>query len=330
MNNKISNFLIIGLGSIGIRHLQNLRTLGFENIIIVTSSQKQNREFEQYKYYTSIQTAIIENSISHAIVCTPTANHIYDLEILLDSNIQNIYLEKPISNNLDGLEKIYTKIQNCKKCIVGYDLHFDPGLLKIKEILTEGKMGKIFSINAVVGQYLPDWRPNQDYREGMSAKIEKGGGVMLDLIHEFDYLRWLIGKPKQIACLYQHNPSLEIETEDLADVLIQFENKVTGTIHLDYHQKKLVRNCMITCQNGTVFWDLTLSEVRVVTQSPEIETFSYLGFERNQRYLNCMAAFIDDSEFNDKLTTFDDALISLKMIVAAKKSFELKSFIALT
>jgi predicted dehydrogenase len=323
----MSNFLIIGLGSIGKRHLQNLRKLGFENIIIVSRSQKENQEFQQYKCYSSIQLAITENMISHAIVCSPTARHIHDLDILLDHNIQNIYLEKPISNNLDGLEKLYHKINNCKKCIVGYDLHFDPGLVKVKEILAEGKMGKIFSINAVVGQYLPDWRPNQNYREGMSAKIEKGGGVLLDLIHEFDYLRWLIGTPKQIACLYQHNPSLEIETEDVADVLIQFENNTTGTIHLDYHQKQLVRNCMITCQKGTIFWDLTLSEVRVVTQSDEVETFSYLGFERNQRYLDCMSAFIDNTEFNDKLTTFDDALISLKMVVAAKKSFEVKSFI---
>jgi predicted dehydrogenase len=325
----MSYFLIIGLGSIGKRHLQNLVTLGFENIIIVSKSQNKNQEFEKYKCYSSIQTAILENTISHAIVCTPTANHVNDLEVLLENNIQNIYLEKPISNNLDHLERINSKIQNCKKCIVGYDLHFDPGLLKMKEILAEKKLGKLFSINAVVGQYLPDWRPNQNYKEGMSAKIEKGGGVMLDLIHEFDYLRWLIGKPEQIACLYQKNPNLEIETEDVADVLIQFENNITGTIHLDYHQKKLVRNCMITCEKGTIFWDLALSEVKVVTQSDEIETFTYNSFERNQRYLNCMSAFIDDSKFNDKLTTFEEALISLKMVVAAKKSSELKTFIEL-
>lgn len=322
-------FLIIGLGSIGKRHLQNLVTLGFENLIIVSKTKNTDAQFDKYKWYSSIQEAVSENSISHAIICTPTANHVHDLEILLDNHIENIYLEKPISNNLQHLDSIKGKLQNCKRCVVGYDLHFDPGLLKMKEILSENTLGKPFSINAIVGQYLPDWRPNQNHKEGMSAKIEKGGGVMLDLIHEFDYLRWLIGKPKRIACLYQNNPNLEIETEDVADVLIQFENNTTGTIHLDYHQKKLVRNCMVTCEWGTIFWDLAQSEVKIVTQNNEVETFSYQGFERNQRYLNSMSAFIDDSKFNDKLTTFEDALISLKMVVASKKASETKSFIEL-
>lgn len=323
------NIIIVGLGSIGKRHFHNLINLGYDNISIVSKSSVVDTTFERFKIYSSLESALSEDVFSHAIICTPTANHISDLEILLDNNIQNIYLEKPISNNLDHIDRINSKIQNCRKCIVGYDLHFDPGLLKMKEILTEKKLGKLFSINAVVGQFLPDWRPIQNYKEGMSAKIDKGGGVLLDLIHEFDYLRWLIGNPERIACIYQNNPTLEIETEDVADVLIQFENNVTGTIHLDYHQKKLVRNCMITCEKGTIFWDLAISEVKVVTQSDKIETFSYQDFERNQRYINCMSAFIDDSKFNDKLTTFEEAIISLKMVVAAKKSSELKTFIEL-
>lgn len=323
------NIIIVGLGSIGKRHFHNLINLGYDNISIVSKSSVVDTTFERFKIYTSLKSALSEDVFSHAIICTPTANHISDLEIVLDNNIQNIYLEKPISNNLDHIDRITSKILNCRKCIVGYDLHFDPGLLKMKEILTEKKLGKLFSINAVVGQFLPDWRPIQNYKEGMSAKIDKGGGVMLDLIHEFDYLRWLIGNPERIACIYQNNPTLEIETEDVADVLIQFENNVTGTIHLDYHQKKLVRNCMITCEKGTIFWDLAISEVKVVTQSDKIETFSYQDFERNQRYINCMSAFIDDSKFNDKLTTFEEAIISLKMVVAAKKSSELRTFIEL-
>ena len=321
--------LIIGLGSIGKRHLNNLIDLGYTNIIIVSKSDTISAEFKRFAVYTDIQKAITENSISHGVICTPTSSHLEDLAILLENNIANIYLEKPVSHNLNYLNEISSLINKCKRLVVGYDLHFDPGLIKIKKLLDENQMGKIFSINSIVGQYLPDWRPDQNYLKGMSARIDKGGGVMLDLVHEFDYVRWLVGKPKNIACIFQKNPNLAIETEDLADVLIHFEGNSSGTIHLDYHQKKLVRNCMITCEKGTIFWDLTKSEVKIIRYDQEEELFSYFGFERNQRYMDSIKAFLDESKFDDRLTDFEEALVSLKMVVAAKESSISKQFIAI-
>jgi predicted dehydrogenase len=321
--------LIIGLGSIGKRHLNNLVYLGYKNIIIVSKSDVIATEYKQFAVYTDTQKAIAENSISHGFICTPTACHIDDLKVLLENNIANIYLEKPISHSLTQLDEISNLTYKCKRLVVGYDLHFDPGLIKIKKRLNGNQMGTLFSINAIVGQYLPDWRPNQDYLKGMSARIDKGGGVMLDLVHEFDYVRWLVGKPKKIACVFQNNPNLAIETEDVADVLIHFEGNSSGTIHLDYHQKKLVRNCMITCEKGTIFWDLTKCEVKIIRYEQEDEMFSYVGFERNQRYIDCIKAFLDETKFDDRLTTFEEALVSLKMVVAAKESSISKRFISI-
>ncbi|WJS95127.1 Gfo/Idh/MocA family oxidoreductase [Flavobacterium johnsoniae] len=325
----MNHILIIGLGSIGKRHLRNLIYLGEKNISIVSTSENIPLEFKSFAIYANTEKALKENTFSHAFICTPTSNHISDLILLLKHYVANIYLEKPISNNLNNIEQVGHLLENSKKIVVGYDLHFDPGLMKIKELICEEKFGKIFSINALVGQYLPDWRPEQDYKQSMSAKIEKGGGVMLDLVHEFDYLRWLIGNPATVACFFQNNPNLEIETEDVADVLIQFENNSTATIHLDYHQKELVRNCMITCEKGTLFWDLAKSEVKIVGHNQETEIFSYAGFERNQRYVDSVQAFMNDADFDYRLTTFKEALISLKMVIAAKDSSINKQFISI-
>lgn len=322
-------FLITGLGSIGKRHLSNLIGLGYKNIILVSRSGNVAQEFGHFPVYQNLQQALSENPVTHAFICTPTANHIDDIRIILESNVPNIYLEKPISHNLENLEEISRLAANCKRLVVGYDLHFDPGLSKIKTILDSGQMGKIFSANAMVGQYLPDWRPHEDHRKGMSAQVAKGGGVMLDLVHEFDYVRWMMGTPEIIGCVFQQNPTLEIETEDVADVLVRFENQAAATIHLDYHQKNLVRNCMITCENGSIFWDLAQCELRVTHRSNETETFSYLGFERNDRYVNILKAFLDESQFDFRLTTFDEALVSLKMVVAAKSSSLSKQFITI-
>jgi predicted dehydrogenase len=320
-------FLIIGFGSIGKRHLENLMVLGHENIIIVS---KSNQKFKNFKTYTNLELSISENLISHAFICSSTASHHESLKILLNNKIENIYLEKPISNNLENLKKITPELlSNCKRLVVGYDLHFDKGLNKIKQIIQDGTLGSIYSLNAIVGQYLPDWRPNQDYKIGMSAKIDEGGGVMLDLVHEFDYIRWLLGQPNKIACFFQNNQELKIETEDVADVLVQFENKISATIHLDYHQKTLIRNCMITCEKATVFWDLPTQEVKINFKNGKSELFKFDNYSRNERYIEILNAFLDNSKFDSRLTTFDDALISLKMVLGAKESSNLNKMITL-
>ncbi len=324
------NILIIGIGSIGRRHLKNCLVLGYDNIDLVSQSGNIPDEFSFLKRYASVKDATNSNSYDFAILCTPTAYHICDLIYLLEKKIPNIYVEKPISHTLSHINKaIFLSQQFNSRVVVGYDLHFESGLQKVKEILDSNLIGKVVSINSKVGQYLPDWRPFQDYRKGMSASIKDGGGVMLDLVHEFDYLYWLLGEVKYIAALYDHSGTLEIETEDVAEVLLQFNNGVLGTIHLDYLQQKLVRDCLITGSNGSILWDLTTSSVKWINNNKEEFEFSYSGFARNDRFLLILDAFLKPNMPDKRLTTLEDGIESLKMVLAAKKSSETKTFISL-
>lgn len=323
------HILICGLGSIGRRHLANLMTLGYQNITLVARSGKVPQEFQQFTVYKNLADALQAQDITHAFICTPTAQHVVDVQVLAQFRVPNVYLEKPVSHNLEGVLALRDYAQSCQRFVVGFDLHFDPGLSKMKQWLDSGSLGKIFSINAVVGQYLPDWRPHEDHRQGMSAQIEKGGGVMLDLVHEFDYVRWLAGRPSHVACVLQHNPKLEIETEDVADVLLRFPPNQSASIHLDYHQKTLVRHCLITCENGSLFWDLAKWELRITRHGFETEIFSYAGYERNQRYLDIASAFMDAANYDTRLTSFDEALTSLEMVVAAKTASNTNQIITL-
>lgn len=322
--------LIIGIGSIGLRHLKNCLTLGYHNIHIVSRSNNVPEEFKHLVCYRSIQEALTDNVYDFAVLCTPTAHHVPDVIFMLKNGVRNIYIEKPISHTFAGIDSIVTlSEQYHSRVVVGYDLHFDPGLQKVKELLNEGTIGKVVSINSKVGQYLPDWRPNQDYRKGMSASKKDGGGVMLDLVHEFDYLYWLQGKVKTIAALYNNSGTLEIETEDIAEVLLQFDNGAIGTIHLDYLQQKLVRDCLITGSEGTIYWNLTASNVKWINSSKEEFEYSYLGFERNDRFISIMKAFLNPDIQDGRLTTLNAGIESLKMVLAAKQSSESKTFISL-
>jgi len=319
------NILVIGLGSIGKRHVRNMQSLGHNNITIVSRSGATTEEFSNCLCYATISEALQQYTYTAAVIATPTSLHITALTELLNAGIPNIYIEKPVSHSYEGIDAILQQAGNTR-IMVGFDMHYDPGLQKVKELITSTTIGTPVSVNAQVGQYLPDWRPHEDYRKGMSAQRATGGGVMLDLVHEFDYLYWLMGEADTIACKYANSGSLTIETEEIAEVLIKFGNGAIGTIHLDYLQRKLVRNCMITGTTGSIFWNLVNSEVKWITREKEEQVFSYAGFERNDRFMQIMNDFLQGNH-NDNITSLQQGLVSLKMVLAAKHSSDHDVFV---
>ena len=319
--------LLIGLGSIGKRHLRNIITIGYNDVNVVSRSGILPEEFSNLKVYTAIGEALENNNYDAAVVCVPTAQHIIAINQLLAANVPSIYLEKPVSHSFQSIGEIIAGAKkNATHFVVGYDLHFDLGLQKVKLLLNENIIGHLISANAQVGQYLPDWRPHEDYRNGMSAKQATGGGVMLDLVHEFDYLHWLVGNVETIASINKNSGALDIETEDVAEVLLKFSNGVIGTIHLDYLQQKLVRECMFTGSEGTIFWNLAESKVNWIDKKKVENEFSYQSFERNDRFIATMKAFLEKQQ-DDRLTFIDGGLQSLKMVLAAKYSSKHNVFV---
>lgn len=327
MSRKI---LIIGLGSIGQRHLKNILSLGYKEISLVRRNATTLKEFPNLKVYKSINSACEVDKYNTAIIATPTANHFKDFLEVSKNKIANIYLEKPISHSVKEANKIkeITKKKNLN-VTVGYDLHFDLGLLKVKELLQKNTIGKVCSFQVEVGQYLPDWRPTQDYREGMSAKKDLGGGVMLDLIHEFDYVNWLFGPIKNIFGKHKQISNLEIETEDVSLNIVETKNGVLGTISLDYLQKELSRTCKIVGDNGTIIWDYKASKVTwSIHQKPIWEEFIYINIERNDRFISIIKTFLDSDVNNrdERLSSVKQAFKSLKMVKSAKKSNQNNKF----
>jgi predicted dehydrogenase len=315
----INNILVIGLGSIGRRHLNNLISLGAEDISVVTSKEIKD-DYPNVKVYRSLNEALSKGHPKWVWICTPTAFHEESLIPLLKNNIANIYLEKPVSHSDDNLENLISIAEQSKSRIgVGYDIRFDPGISKVKQLIADNTIGNLINVNAYVGQYLPDWRPHEDYRSGMSAQKVTGGGVMLDLIHELDYLNFICGETKSVACNYVHSGSLEIETEDSADILIRYKNGVSGVIHLDYLQRILRRYCTFTGSNGTIHLDLAKREIHWTTEEAKMIMYSYSTHDRNDRFLDITKAFISGDE---SVCSLKEGIHSLKQVLAAKKSSE--------
>lgn len=322
------NILLTGLGSIGTRHLQNILALGYTDIAVVSSKKKLPELFDGCKLFKAIDEALNDSVYDAAFICTPTSLHTDQLIKILQHKIRLIYLEKPVSDSLkeiDEVRRLASLYQN--KIITGYDLHFDPGMIKVKELLQKKLIGTTISVNAFVGQHLSQWRPYEDHRKGMSAKKETGGGVILDLIHEFDYLYRLFGNVETIACNMISSGELEIETEEAADVLLRFENGISGSIHLDYWQQHLKRFAIITGTAGTITWNLAEKFLELVTKTGKT-IVEYKEFQRNERFVLAVQSFLEEKN-NSLFSSFEDGVKSLEIVLAAKQSAEEKRIVKL-
>src|SRR3954469_18236676 len=184
--------LISGLGSIGRRHLRNLLRLGVGDILLHRTRPDPLEEAPELPVFTDLARALAERP-DVVIVSNPTAHHLRVAVPAAEAGC-HLFIEKPLSHSWDGVEELLATIRGRKLiAMMGFDLRFEPGLRRIKGLLAGGAIGRVTAIQAQVGQYLPDWHPGEDYRRGVSARKETGGGVILDLIHELDYVTWLVG-----------------------------------------------------------------------------------------------------------------------------------------
>ncbi|MGE3539057.1 MAG: Gfo/Idh/MocA family protein [Candidatus Tectimicrobiota bacterium] len=277
--------LIAGLGSIGRRHLDNLRQLGIHDIVLYRTRPEALPEAAAVPVYTDLMQALATRP-DMVIVSNPTAYH---LQIALPAARAGcpLFIEKPLSHTWEGVEELLAVIQEQSLLsMVGFDLRFDPGLCRIKDLLETESIGTVRAIQAQVGQYLPDWRPAQDYRHSMSARLNQGGGVILDLTHELDYVSWLLGPVAQLSCFAGHVSDLDIETEDTAAILLQFTSGAIGTVHLDYLQRTPSRTCRIIGEEGTILWDYFAQSVQWYEVRKNLwQEFTYPAFQRNDRFV---------------------------------------------
>lgn len=313
--------LIAGLGSIGLRHLSNLLRLGVEDILLFRTKNEPVQKAPNLPVFTRLQDAL-DQKPDAVIVCNPTSHH---LEVALPaaSSGCHLFVEKPLSHTWQNVDKLLSIVKEQQTIgMVGFDMHFDPGLQKVRQLIKDGLIGHITSIQAQVGQYLPDWHPWEDYRRGVSAQSDTGGGVILDLIHEIDYVAWLMGEAKEVMCMNGHVSNLEIQTEDTAAILIRFKNDAIGTINLDYVQRAISRSCRIIGEEGTITWNLITQKVSwYLTQDKAWHELYYTGFQRNDRFIAEMKHFLDCLHGKAKPeVSLESGSQSLMIALAAKES----------
>ncbi len=289
-------FLIAGLGSIGRRHLRNLVALGQEDILLYRThrSTLPEDELAAYPVETDLAAALAHHPDA-VIVANPTALH---MEVALPAARAgcHLLLEKPIADRVDAQVELLrqTAVENQVRILVGFQFRFHPVLGKIKALLDSGNLGRVLSFRVHWGEYLPDWHPWEDYRQGYAARKELGGGVVNTLCHPLDYVRWLMGEVSSLSAHTGQVSGLELDVEDVAEIVLSLSNGAIGSIHLDYFQRLPQHSLTIYLEQGQIQWNNTSGAVQVyhVSSQPWEEITPPAGFERNDLFLEEMRHFL--------------------------------------
>ena len=273
--------LVVGYGSIGKRHVQNLLKISGLEIIICTK-QRINKPSKNTKLFNSIEDCIKEEP-DIGIIANESSLHIQTAITLANAGM-DLFIEKPLSNSLNESKKLQKVIKK-KKLItqVGCQLRFHKCIKKIKEIILCKKLGKIISVKVECGSYLPDWHPYEDYKKSYAAKDELGGGVVLTNIHEIDYLYWFLGGVKEIFSLTGNYSELKISADDFSTGIIKFNSGTIAEFHLDYFQKPEYRSCKIIGTKGTLIWDSDSNIIKLFDHKKDRWSivFKWNNYDRN-------------------------------------------------
>ena len=305
--------LVVGAGSIGQRHIKNLKTLGVENLGIVDPVLG----LPSYRLKEALK-----EKWDAVFICSPSSTH---LQIALEvaKTKTPMFIEKPLSHNSQNLSQLQKAVKNIKPIMVGYNIDFHPKFKKIQVILKKKTLGKVLGVRAEFGYYLPDWRPKIDYTKSYSAKRELGGGILLDDIHEINSVYNLFGPVKNAFGLTAKAGDLKIDTEDYVEAILWFENGMIGQIHMDYLQRSYSRSLKIIGEKGTLIWDLNESKIELYTaQSKQWKTIDRIAkFDWNETYLGEAKEFLNCLKLKkNPESDFQRGLQTLKIALAIKES----------
>jgi predicted dehydrogenase len=330
--------LIAGLGSIGQRHVRNLRAVlgdGVEILayrtrglphVITESMQLDDTASVEDRYgvrsFTSLDQALSMRPDA-VFVCNPTSHHLATALAAVRAGC-HVLIEKPLSHAYDGVEElIETADRQGRIAAVGYQMRCHPALLRLRELVCRKAIGRVVSVRAEMGEYLPDAHPYEDYRVSYAARAVLGGGVILCYVHEYDYLSWLFGMPSRVFTMGGRLGHLEIDVEDTA--LTTLECEVDGAavmmqLHHSFLQRPASRTCEVVGECGTIRVDLNAPSMTVASVSG-VETHTFDGFKRNDLFVTELKHFLSAIGGADApIVTAREAARSLRIALAARAS----------
>ena len=319
--------LIIGYGSIGKRHTNNLLGMnGIQISVCTKNSDIQKLKGKNIQVFQTVQEAT-KKKFDVVVICNETRFHV-PTAIKFANKGCHIFFEKPISDSLKDISKLRSIIKQ-KKLItmIGCNMRFQKGIEIVKKIIEKETIGRIFSVSVENGSYMPDWHPWEDYRKSYASNKKLGGGVVLTQIHEFDYLFWFFGKVKEVFSVNGKLSNLEIDVEDFSTSILKFDKKIIAKVHLDYFQRPSSRACKIIGTKGQIRWNWENDHVQIFNYKTKkwiTKNFTQ-EIDINQMYVKEISYFFQCIKQKEKpMNSIDEALKIHNIALAIKESSQKK------
>ena len=300
--------LVIGYGSAGQRHTRVLTKLGCQVAVV------SRRSIDFAPHYSDLTRALSDWQPEYVVVANRTSEHYQTVECLVKHGFQGcVLVEKPLFDHLTAFPR-----HSFSLAAVAYNLRCHPLLVKLKSLLDNSMQLVTSDIHA--GSYLPEWRPNTDYRQSYSAKKVQGGGVLRDLSHELDYALWLFGPWRRLTATGGHLSPLEIDSDDAYTILMETNHCPMVSIHIDYLNRIPRREILVNTDQHTIRVDL-INNTLTVNGVHEIVTVT-----RDDTYLAEHQAMLAGNA--EGLCTLEDAIEVLATIEAAERAAVSHTWIA--
>jgi len=257
---------ILGLGSIGRRHLQNFKTVGVDTLTAYDASAAQREtaaaQFPFVRVVASPEAAV--EGADGVAICTPPDSHVA-LARLAAERGAHLMVEKPFAVSTNGIDDLLRLCEaRGRRVLVAHNWRYWPPMHLVERFLREGRIGRVRAARTEYAYHLAFHRyPGQDYRTSYMAKAGQGGGCLLDESHAIDYMRWLCGEIVEVSAVVDRISSLEIETDDIADLTVRFETGAIGNIHMNLFAWNMHSHFELMGDDGVIQWRRMENEVRL-------------------------------------------------------------------
>lgn len=259
---KVMEVCFVGIGSIAKRHIRNLKVIAKDrniDLYIDAIRRSKNRDTETEELgirniYSSYEE--IQGMYDIVFVTNPTKLHLETIKKMRAFG-KYFFVEKPIVA-IEQIKDVKELLEDeISKYYVACPLRYNAVIQYLKNNINQKD---VLSVRSISSSYLPDWRPGIDYRNTYSAHKDLGGGVSIDLIHEWDYLTYLFGNPQNVKTLITKKSDLEMDCDDLAIYVAEYKDKVVE-LHLDYFGRKTLREIVLIAKEDTIIGDIANSKI---------------------------------------------------------------------
>jgi predicted dehydrogenase len=323
----IERLLVVGYGSIGQRHLRIARGLLPDADIRVLRHQK----YESVPEFADGCMITLDEALAFApqaaVIASPSTFHLQTALPLAEAGV-HLLVEKPLAASFRGVAQLLASCGAHGTVLMpAYNLRFLPSLQTYRDKVQSGLIGKVLSVRCEIGQYLPSWRPGSDYRQAVSASRALGGGALLELSHEIDYLRWIFGDVVSVQASLSKQSNLEIDVEDTAHLILGFEADAEGrnliaNLNMDLVRHDTTRQCLAIGEHGSLLWNGVTGTVEhfPAACSAWQQVFAHMP-QRDESYIAEWQHFIVCIRNGVKpLICGEDGLAALNIIEAARRS----------